>query len=338
MSGFNRNIVPMTSLSWQPELDGIDGPRYLALAEALERDVASGRLAPGTRLPTHRELAWQLGVTVGTVSRGYAEATRRGLISGEVGRGTFVQVDAGGSIRATPMVWPSSDAIGRNTINLATNAPPIAGQERLLADEMAALAADPRLAAHLTYPPNLARTDVRQAAADWLAETTGMEYPAERVFITAGAQNALMVAIHLSLRPGDTMLVERLTYPGIKAVARTMQVRLAGIDMDADGMLPERWTRPAERRPPGLICCVPTVQNPTGSVMGEERRRAIAEVADRHGVPVLEDGIYDFLAGHEPRPLMRQATTPGFFATSLSKMRLARAAHRHSGRAARRDQ
>src|SRR5215472_9605695 len=76
---------------WAPDLSRRRGPRYLAIADAIADDVASGQLKPGIRLPTHRDLADSLGVTVGTVSRGYDEAARRGLLSGEVGRGTFVR-------------------------------------------------------------------------------------------------------------------------------------------------------------------------------------------------------------------------------------------------------
>jgi len=75
---------------WNPEIDTA-GARYLAIAEALSGDVKSGRLRPGDRLPTHRDLAYRLGVTVGTVTRAYAEAARRGLVGGEVGRGTYVR-------------------------------------------------------------------------------------------------------------------------------------------------------------------------------------------------------------------------------------------------------
>lgn len=309
----------MTNLSWQPDLDGLPGPRYQALADALSRDIAGGDLAPGTRLPTHRDLAWHLGVTVGTVSRGYAEATRRGLIAGEVGRGTFVQADARGQVQATPMIWPTSDAIGGNAINLTTNAPPMAGQEALFAEELVRLAGDPQMTRHLIYPPNLGRRDVRHTAAAWLSATTGMEITPDRVFMTAGAQNALMVAFNLAARPGDTILVERLTYPGVKAVARTMQARLSSVDMDEEGMIPDSLEAALRSHTVRLICCVPTLQNPTGAVMGEERRRTIAAIADEHGVPILEDGIYDFLADHEPGPIMRHTTTDGFFATSLSK-------------------
>src|SRR5215831_18889632 len=79
---------------WTPDLRSRPGPRYAAIAEALAADAGEGRLRPGARLPTHRELADRLGVTVGTVTRAYAEAARRGLVSGEVGRGTFVRAPA----------------------------------------------------------------------------------------------------------------------------------------------------------------------------------------------------------------------------------------------------
>ncbi|HZI08615.1 MAG TPA: winged helix-turn-helix domain-containing protein, partial [Archangium sp.] len=77
--------------SWMPELRGRNGPLYRTIADALSEDIDAGRLTPGTRLPTHRELAERVGVTVGTVTRAYAEAEKRGLVSGEVGRGTYVR-------------------------------------------------------------------------------------------------------------------------------------------------------------------------------------------------------------------------------------------------------
>src|SRR5690349_1249678 len=77
--------------SWLPDLAQHNGPRYVAIADRLAEDISKGRLKSGDRLPTHRELAWKLGVTVGTITRAYAEAERRGLIGGEVGRGTFIR-------------------------------------------------------------------------------------------------------------------------------------------------------------------------------------------------------------------------------------------------------
>src|SRR5258706_12257427 len=103
---------------WTPDLRQRAGPRYLAIAEALAEDAGGGRLRPGTRLPTHRDLADRLGVTVGTITRAYAEATRRGLVTGEVGRGTFVRARGR---PAAAVVGPEA-----GPIDLTGNLPPAA--------------------------------------------------------------------------------------------------------------------------------------------------------------------------------------------------------------------
>src|ERR671920_388064 len=76
---------------WTPDLSRHEGPRYTAIVEAIAEDIEHGRLKPGDQMPTHRELATQLGVTTGTITRAYSEAARRGLLVGETGRGTFVK-------------------------------------------------------------------------------------------------------------------------------------------------------------------------------------------------------------------------------------------------------
>ncbi|NOT31156.1 MAG: GntR family transcriptional regulator, partial [Planctomycetes bacterium] len=76
---------------WRPHKLSPRGPVYLAIADALAADLEAARLKPGERLPTHRELARVLGVNVVTITRAYAEAARRGLVEGHVGRGTFVR-------------------------------------------------------------------------------------------------------------------------------------------------------------------------------------------------------------------------------------------------------
>src|ERR1700733_5537101 len=101
---------------WMPELAGGPEPIYERLITALERDVASGTLPPGSRLPTHRELAHQLKLGVGTVTRAYAEAESRGLITARVGRGSFVA--------ETTTIPPSPGAAQAQSIDLARNTPP----------------------------------------------------------------------------------------------------------------------------------------------------------------------------------------------------------------------
>src|SRR6476469_10186316 len=125
--------MAVTGDSWTPG-DLVGGrPTYVALADALAGDIARGRLHPGDRLPTHRALARELGVTVGTVARAYSEAERRGLVGGEVGRGTFVRAAFG---------------LGRSTgeaLDLASLHPPLTGPDtgELLAATLRDLADDP---------------------------------------------------------------------------------------------------------------------------------------------------------------------------------------------------
>src|SRR5260370_15285480 len=134
--------------NWLPDLSRFSGPRYRAIAEALAADIRDGRLTPGTRLPTHRDLAWRLHVTVGTVSRAYAEAERRSLIGGEVGRGTFVREAA--SARVLSFVRPQPARA--DFIDLSFNYP-------ILGDEAPAPApVPPRLPAPNRRPTRLQHT------------------------------------------------------------------------------------------------------------------------------------------------------------------------------------
>ena len=146
---------------WLPNLASRPGPRYVALAEALAQDVASGMLAEGTRLPPQRDLAWRLGVTVGTVSRAFALAAERGLISGEVGRGTYVRTRPASVSRPDPV----NDGGEADLIKLTVNAPPDPCYRTLLAEGLAELAGMGGLEGLFTYTPKRGFADHRAAAA-----------------------------------------------------------------------------------------------------------------------------------------------------------------------------
>src|SRR5438477_11643832 len=145
--------------NWLPDLSRFSGPRYRAIAEALATDIREGRLTPGTRLPTHGDLAWRLHVTVGTVSRAYAEAERRGLIGGEVGRGTFVREPASG--RVLSFVRPEPDRA--DFIDLSFNYPIVGDEAPALAAILGRLAASNDLAALLHYSSSTGRQKDRKA-------------------------------------------------------------------------------------------------------------------------------------------------------------------------------
>lgn len=303
---------------WSPRIDTEEGPRYLAIADAIERDVMSGALPEGTRLPTHRDLAESLGVTVGTVTRGYAEAERRGLTVGEVGRGTFVRT------RRDPedFGWrDAAQAAGAGMIDMSLAIPWIPpdgsdGQE--LASTLAQMAREGGLDRLLAYDPTTATSRQRAAGAS-LMTSLGHEVSPDSIVVTSGAQHAMTVILSSFLAAGDVLATAELTYPGLRAIARTMGMRLRGIEMDAEGILPEALDAACAAGPISALYCVPTIQNPTAATMSEDRRRAIAEVAERRGLLIFEDEVNVFGRDQVPPPIASFAPDRTFLMATLSK-------------------
>ena len=303
---------------WAPNLDERAGPRYVAIADALDQDVRGGVLPPGARLPTHRALAHRLGVTVGTVSRAYAEAERRGLVSGRVGRGTFVRelgVEEESEAFELPE-WPATSEIDLS-MNLPAS-PDRLGEGEALASALTSISSRPGLGALLQYQQHEGLLPHREAGAEWIARA-GMEVDPNRVLICSGAQHALTVCFSTLVKPGDVVLTESLTYVGMKALANAFHFRLQGVAMDEFGMLPEAFSAACESTGAKLLYCVPTIQNPTATVMPEERRREIAQVARHHGVTIIEDDIHGLLPPDPLPPLSSFAPDHSCYIASLSK-------------------
>jgi DNA-binding transcriptional MocR family regulator len=302
--------------SWLPDLSRHDGPRYRAIAEALAEDVREGRLASGTRLPTHRDLAWKLRLTVGTVSRAYAEAERRGLIAGEVGRGTYVRHPTD-VVRALP-----GDTLGETQsadfIDLTINRPNAAGEAKAIAAALQDLAADPDLLRLLDYSAPAGSREDRIAGAA-LIERCGLATTPEQVVMTAGGQHAMACVVAALTKPGDTLAAEALTYPGLRALARLLQLKLVPIAMDEQGLVPDALEAACRAAPVRALYTMPTLHNPTTATMPVARRQSVAEVAERHGLALIEDDVYGFLLDRPPPPLAHYAPEHGIYITSTSK-------------------
>lgn len=287
---------------WLPSIEGRPGPVYRAIANAIDEDVQKGVLRAGARLPPHRDLADHLGVTVTTVTRAYLEAARRGLTSGHVGRGTF--------IRGEPQERTGS------VIDLSLNI--------LLPDqEVAAL--ESRLfqrralpwAELLGYsrPPGHQRH--REAMAAWL-DRTGLPVSPDRVVLTAGAQHAMHAALTVVTEPGDTVLVEELTYSGMRSLAQQLRLKLRGIAMDNEGLRPDALDAACRTSRARVLYCMPRLQNPTSAIMSERRRRQIAAIAERQRLTIVEDDVYGFVSP-ERLPLAALLPERTVFVTSVSK-------------------
>ncbi|PLX36085.1 MAG: PLP-dependent aminotransferase family protein [Hyphomicrobiales bacterium] len=296
---------------WIPEIAERSGPRYRAIVDAIAEAIETGALRPGDRLPTHRDMAWHLGVNVSTITEAYREAARRHLVVGEVGRGTYVRA---GSLEAGLFALAASAE--RAPVDLSTNVPAenhtAPGVEEALAD----LARDGGLAGALAYPGAVLLERARAAAATMLA-SRGVDPKSGVVHLVAGAQQALLATLMCLVGPGDKVLVEEMTFPGIKAVARTLGITLIPVAMDQEGMLPDALAREARRSGAKVAVLVPNLQNPTAAVMGNLRRRDIVVTAERLGLMLIEDDVYGALTDHPP--LLAEDTDRVVLLSSLSK-------------------
>lgn len=297
---------------WQPDLTPHSGPRYRAIADALEADVRAGRLAPGSRLPTHRELAERLGVTVGTITRAYAEAEARGLTAGTVGRGTFV---SDRRVQAPAMVQPPAAGL----IDFSVNRPVLLPQVDALWQTLAGLPGTLDLGPLLNYAPDSGLLPHRVAGAAYLEMLGLAGYGPAQIVITCGAQHALLTVLTALTEPGDVLLTEALAYPGLLAAASQARLRVVPVAIDEHGLRPEALREAARLYRPRLLATVATLHNPTTAVLPAERRADIAAIAREYDFGLLDDDVYGFLVPDRPPTLASYAPERSCYVTCTSK-------------------
>lgn len=293
---------------WTPVLDDDADTVSGRLLAALRRDIDEGRLTPGTRLPPHRELAHRLGIGIGTVTAVYGEAARQGLLTATVGRGSFVADTAPRPGRTD------------GSIDLARNLPPLAASQRRFAATLAKLSKRGDIAQFLDYAPPGGYEAHRRTAASWLRRVSGLaDARADRLVVTSGAQQAMTLALDTLCRPGDTVMTEAATYFGVRSIAGAGGYRTLGLEMDEQGLLPDALDRAAAGGA-RVLYTLPTLQNPTGRIMGDARRAEIAAIARARQLWIVEDDLYSaFAIGNAPPPLSSYAPERCFYINGTSK-------------------
>jgi DNA-binding transcriptional MocR family regulator len=291
---------------WLPRLTAHGGPRFLQIADALQAAVVEGSLKPGDRLPPQRQLAAQLAVDLTTVTRAYDEARRRNLLEGRGARGTYV---------AAPKVEFTS------VLDLSMNTPPPPDGvdfDDLLKQGLAQvlMRADNDLL--MTYHLGGGGDANRRAGARWLAPMYG-QLDAQQLVVCPGAQAAIAASILALTQPGDVILAEPATYPGLRAAATQFGRHIIAVEADKHGMVPDMLEEACRRHKPGLVYLNPTLQNPTAVTMPERRRRELAGIAKRCNVRIVEDDPYWLLADAAPPPIATFAPERVVYISTLSK-------------------
>jgi DNA-binding transcriptional MocR family regulator len=324
------------SIQSQFELNGLlqrldpwssgSGPLYRRLASAVRAAVSRGDLSVGELLPPERVLAQQLKISRSTVVAAYELLQDELLLERRQGSGTRVSSAPPRRGSGLPSTLTRNTLFRRitegpnGTIDLtgAYLLEPGGVPESLAQDVSAELAS---VAETSGYSP-LGYAPLREAIAAHLT-AHGLRTLAEQVLVTSGAQQAIWLTGWLFLQRGDNVLVENPSYPGALDAFNSVGARLVGVRVRRQGVDLASLAEQIARAAPRLVYLIPTYQNPIGSVLSPQDRRVLADLIQRHQVPLLEDDSLSGLpiVGEPPPPVATFAPdAPIMTADSLSKL------------------
>ena len=257
-------------------------PLFKQLHAQMKGMIESGALAKGSRLPATRELAGQLRLNRTTVSAAYALLESEGLITGQVGRGSFVTAPPAAASfsrsRPSELLFPL-DEFRKSCA------------EVIASDDAASIL---QLGTPAGYAP-LRRYLLEEARAEGTARDS------DDILITSGCQQAFDL-LQRTIGQGATVLIEDPVYLGVRSVFERAGARLIGVPVGRDGLDLESLERIIARERPGLLCVTPNFENPTGATMPLARRQALLRITQAAGVVVIENDIYGPLC-YEGEPL-----------------------------------
>jgi DNA-binding transcriptional MocR family regulator len=282
---------------------------YAGLVDEVAAAIAAGRLKPGDRLLPQRAFAYEKGVAASTAGRVYAELLRRGLVVGEVGRGTFVA----GS-RPSPGAIRGEPRDGR--IDLEFNFPTVAAQFELIVRSLAGLQ---RVDAMRTCmgPVTQGRLEsARRVAAEFMKTARWQPRPDGFVFTGCGRQS-IAAAVSALVPVGGRLGVEAITYATIKNIAARLGVTVVPIAVDGEGIRPDAVATTHRGGALSALYLQPVLHNPIGHSMSAARREEITKLAARLSLFIIEDLVYGFLS--DDPPLAASAAERCIVVDSLSK-------------------
>ncbi|SFD45762.1 DNA-binding transcriptional regulator, MocR family, contains an aminotransferase domain [Thiohalospira halophila DSM 15071] len=299
------------------------GHRYEAVARALEEAIEAGVHGPGDRLPGVRKLAAQFGVSVSTVVAAEHLLEDRGLIEARPRSGYYVRrhpwqpperpatsapegepVPVTGQALVLRVVQAASEP---EVVQMGAAVPhadflPARGLRRAFAGVPARWGG--RELAY-AFPPGPA--ELRQAIARRMADA-GCQISPEEVVVTNGAQEALVLSLRAVTEPGDVVAIESPTFYGILQAIEGLGLRALEIPTDPDeGIAPEALALALDQWPVKAALLMPNFGNPLGHCAGDERKRALVELLEDRGVPLIEDDVYGDLPFEPPRPWAAKA-------------------------------
>ena len=297
---------------------GDEGPRYLALADRIAEDVSHRQAQGWRRLPPQRDLAAEIGLDFTTVTRAYSEAKRRGLIFGHVGRGTFVKARAGAE--PTRATWTGRGS--QPEPSAAAGARRRRASARGVARSVFASAATSVCCSIISRAAALESHREAGASLDSRTRREGLGRGTSRRVHGCAARRSRWCSAH-SRGQAISCSRKQLTYSGFRALADQLRVDVEGLAMDDDGIVPAAFERACRLRAAArAVLHADPAQSDGDRHECRTATRAIAEIAERYDVPIIEDDVYGALVSDAPAPIASIAPSTTYFVTSISKSSL----------------
>ena len=304
-------------IDFRPFMNLRNGPKYIALSEGIDAACRAGDLKAGMKLPTHRELAKQLKVSVQTVSRAYAYAEHQGILYGRKGSGTYVGHYSPDQETA---FLENIIEVNRSVIDLSI-AKPICSEKQLnkFKSTMLEVINESNLDCMNRFRPVSGLSNHISSAKEWL-NIQGAPVTNKNLILTNGTSQSIFLALASIIRPGELVACEKLVDHGLIGLSKTLNFKLLGLSMDEEGILPDALEKACQETQLRVLCCTPTFNNPTSSLMGISRREQIAYIAEKYRLIVIEDDVFGALQPNRYAPVSSYIPEQSFYASSLSKI------------------
>lgn len=296
-------------------------PKYVSIGDYLVECVRNGYLKPGAQLPTHREFAEQLGVSVQTVSHAYNYAEKKGALESWVGSGTFVKSGFIDNNTDSEFLLTQEMKETPDKIDMSIAHPVMTERHLALFNQaLMEIAGQPdnhcliAKAKPVTGQPKHIDAGIRYLRSQQLSVESDL------LLLTNGACHGLTLALGTVVESGDRVACGHLVDHGLISRARMLGFSLVPLEMDELGITPDAFEWACKNKDIKALSCTPSMANPTSAHMDVGRREAIAEIALKYNVYVIEDDVYGALEPNRIAPLSSLIPHQSFYVTSFTKV------------------
>ncbi|MFP7296672.1 PLP-dependent aminotransferase family protein [Neobacillus niacini] len=293
-------------MDWKPDRES-KTPIYKQLALYIETGIADGTFPHDKPLPSERGLAKEFGINRSTVVAAYDELESNGLIERNRGSGTTVSKDIWGISKKRIPSWnryieagsflpnlPVTQRIHKemteqNLINLASGE---LSQDLFPMKSLREITSNRSFIGSLGYDHPQGNVILRETLTRHVKNSRNIETNPTSILVTSGAQQALHLVVQCLLQPGDAVAIENPSYHYNLPVFQSAGIKTFYLKGDRDGINPNEITTLYKKHRIRMIFLNPIFQNPTGTVMSEERRNKVLEISSEFGIPIVEDDPY----------------------------------------------